>query len=184
LYEHIWVYLGFSTDRFDSIRNQITTKFNGSFTMQTLLVIALLIVILLLGLSSISQSYASAKQAQAAIEASRAAQIASTGNLVTLVTVALVIVAVLAAAVLVAWLLLRTKSQPKRQWVSGPNANWGQVPQPQANALLPALLSMMLYQMMQSQQQNQQETEQFWLMNEPTHEMDVSTFSDNSTWDF
>lgn len=148
--------------------------------MQILLVIAILIVVLLFGLSSISQSYASAKQAQAAIEASRAAQIASTGNLVTLVTVALVILVALAAVVLVSWLYLRAKAQPKRNWVSGPNANWGQVPQPQANALLPALLSMMLYQMMQSQQ----ETEQFWLMNEPNREIDVSTFSDNSTWDF
>lgn len=145
--------------------------------------LVMLIVVLLFGLSSISQSYASAKQAQATIEASRAAQIASAGNLVTLVTVALVIVAVLVAVVVIVWLLLRARSHPKRQWVSGPNANWGQLPQPQANALLPALLSMMLYQMMQSQQQHQ-ETEQFWMMNEPAHEMDVSTFSDNSTWDF
>ena len=149
--------------------------------MPYIFALVMLIVVLLFGLSSISQSYASAKQAQAAIEASRAAQIASAGNLVT---VALVIVAVLAAVVVIAWLLLRTKSQPRRQWVSGPNANWGQVHQPPANVLLPALLSMMLYQMMQSQEQHQQETEQFWMMNEPTHDMDVSTLSDNSTWDF
>jgi hypothetical protein len=50
--------------------------------MTILLIIAFLIVVLLFSLSSISQSYASAKQAQAAIEASRAVQVASASNLV------------------------------------------------------------------------------------------------------
>ncbi len=135
----------------------------------------LLLVILLFSLSSISQSYATAQQAQAAIEASRAAQIASTGNLVTLVTAALVIVAALAAVIVIAWLLLRAKPQPNRQWVSGPNANWGQIAPPQASALLPAMLTMMLYQTMKSQPP--QETEPFWLLNEPAN--DDPAFPDN-----
>ena len=121
--------------------------------MQILLIIALVVVVLLFGLSSISQSYATAQQAQAAIEGSRAAQIASTGNLVTLVTIALVIVAMLAAVVVLTWLLLRAKTNPKKQWMPGPNANWGQISQPQANDLLPALLTMLLYQMMQDKKQ-------------------------------
>lgn len=111
----------------------------------------LLLLALLFGLSSISQSYASAQQAQAAIEASRTAQIASTGNLVVVVMAALVIVAFLAAMVLVAWLLLRAKAQPKRQWNSGPNAHWGQVPQPDVSALLPTMLTMLLVQAIQKQ---------------------------------
>jgi hypothetical protein len=148
--------------------------------MQILLIVILVLVMLLFGLASVSQSYASAKQAQAAIEASRAAQIASAGNLVALVTVGLVIVAILAAVVFITWLLLRVKSQPKRRWVSRSNDDWPETPSPQANALLPTLLSMLTYQMMQNQQQLNQETEQFWMMNEPAN--DIPAFPDN-TWD-
>jgi hypothetical protein len=132
-----------------------------------------------------SQSYASAKQAQAVIEANRTAQIASAGNLVSLVSVALVIVTVLAAIVFITWLFLGVKYQPKRRWISGTNDNREEVSSPQVNALLPVLFSMMMYQMIQSQQeQHQQQTEQLWMMNEAAHDMDVATFSDNSTWDF
>jgi|GEM_PF-6022518 len=67
--------------------------------------LVMLIVILLFGLSSISQSYATAKQAQAAIEASKTAQIASIGNLIVIAVVALVIVVLLAATIFTAWLL-------------------------------------------------------------------------------
>ena len=110
--------------------------------MQILLVIALLIVVLLFGLSSISQSYASAKQAQAAIEASRAAQIASAGNLVL---IAILVVLVLAALGATGYLLARVRQSPSQtgQWLPGPNARWGQ---PDMNAMLPILLVMMMYQ--------------------------------------
>jgi len=135
--------------------------------MNRFLILSVLILALIFGFASISQSYATARQAQAAIEASRVAQIASVGNLVALITVALVIVVVLVVIILFGWLFLRGKSQPKRQWTPGPNANWGQVSQSQANALLPALLTVLLYQMMQNQQQHFQESEQFWMLNEP-----------------
>jgi hypothetical protein len=135
--------------------------------MNRFLILSVLILALIFGFASISQSYATARQAQAAIEASRVAQIASVGNLVALITVALIVTIVLAVALFFGWLFLRGKSQPKRQWVPGPNANWGQVSQPQANALLPALLTVLLYQMMQNQQQHFQESEQFWMLNEP-----------------
>jgi hypothetical protein len=46
--------------------------------------ILLFIVIVVWGLSSVSQSLATAKQAQVTIETARAAQVASTGNLVTI----------------------------------------------------------------------------------------------------
>ena len=58
--------------------------------------ILLFIVIVVWGLSSISQSLATAKQAQATFETARAAQVASTGNLVTILVTALVIVGILA----------------------------------------------------------------------------------------
>jgi hypothetical protein len=93
-------------------------------------------------------------------------------------------VAVLAAIVFITWFFLRAKSQLKRRWVTGSNNDWEEIPSSRVNAMLPALLSMMVYQMMQNQEQHQQQTEQFWMMNGPTHDMDVSTFSDNSTWDF
>jgi lysylphosphatidylglycerol synthetase-like protein (DUF2156 family) len=153
--------------------------------MAYIFALILLIVALIFGLSSISQSYASAKQAQAVIEASRAAQIASAGNLVSLVSVALVIMAVLVAVVVIAWFVLQVKSQPKRRWMAGSNEDREEVSSPQFNAMLPVLFSMMMYQMIQSQQeQHQQQTEQLWMMNEAAHDMEVATFSDNSTWDF
>jgi len=139
--------------------------------MNRFLLFGILVLALIFGFSSISQSYATSRQAQAAIEASRVAQIASLGNLVVLTTMALVIVAVLAVVILLGWLFLRGKNQPKNQWAPGPNAHWGQVSQPQANALLPALLTVLLYQMMQTQQQHFQEPEQFWMMNEPADDI-------------
>ena len=151
--------------------------------MTIYLVLTLFVVVLLFSLSSVSQSYATAKQAQAAIEASRAAQIASTGNLVTIVTVALVIVASLAAVVVIAWLILRAKGQPKHRWASNGSAGWNQFQQPGSNALVEALMTRLLYEM--SQHQQHQDVEQFW-MNEPT--MLNDTFNDtpsfpDNTWD-
>ncbi len=156
--------------------------------MQILIVLAFVIVAILFGISSVSQSYATAQQAQAAIEASRATQIASTGNLVTIITVALVIIATLAAVIVIAWLVLRAKAQPKRHWTRTNNGGWDQFDllsksQPQTNALVEALMTRLLYEM--SQHQQHQDVEQFW-MNEPA--MLNDTFNDtpsfpDNTWD-
>ena len=145
--------------------------------MPLILVALLFLIVFLFSLASVSQSYATAKQAQAAIEASRAAQIASTGNLVTLMTIALVVVAVLAAVILIAWLLLRAKPQTSRQWSSNRNNGWDQFQQPDANALVPALMTLLLYEMTQHQSHP---VETAWL-NEPALS-DLPTFPDN-TWD-
>ena len=143
--------------------------------MQIFFFIALVIVVLLFGLSSMSQSYAAAQQAQAVIETAHAAQIASAGNVVVIVTLAVLL---LVAAGVIAYLLTRTRPQPKSgQWVSGPNARWGRIQQPDANAMFPALLTMMLYQMVQNQQH---EAEQLWQMSQP--DQDVPVLPDN-TWD-
>ena len=156
--------------------------------MPTILVVILFVVVALLSLSSVSQSFATAKQAQAAIEASRSAQIASTGNLVTIVTMALVIIASLAAVIVIAWLVLRAKAQPKRHWTANRNGGWDQFDllsksQSQTNALVEALMTRLLYEM--SQHQQHQDVEQFW-MNEPTmlndSLNDTPSFPDN-TWD-
>ena len=149
--------------------------------MPYFLVALLFVIVFLFSLASVSQSYATAQQAQAAIEASRAAQIASTGNLVTIVTVSLVVVAILVAVVVIAWLVLRAKSQPKRQWNPSRNGVWDQFQQPDANALIPALMTLLLYEMTQHQQHD---AEQTWL-NEPALNdtlNDTPAFPDN-TWD-
>jgi heme/copper-type cytochrome/quinol oxidase subunit 2 len=120
--------------------------------MQVLLVIALLLMVVVFGLSSMSQSYAAAQQAQAAIEASRSAQIASTGNLVTIFTVMVVVVAVIVASVIMFQFHYGT-TQSRRKQVTGPNADRGEIPQSQTADLLPTLMTMMLYQMMQNRKQ-------------------------------
>jgi len=149
--------------------------------IQIFVILLLVTLVALFGLASISQSYATAKQAQAAIEASRAAQIASTGNLVAIVTMAMLAVAFLAAVVVIAWLVLRAKAQPKRHWTRTSTGGWDGFHQPQANALIPALMTQLLYEMTQRQQH---ESEQFWMsdpaMNDTMNE--VPSFPDN-TWD-
>jgi flagellar biogenesis protein FliO len=74
--------------------------------------ILLFIVIVVWGLSSISQSLATAKQAQATIETARAAQVASTGNLVTILVTALVILGILAMIGFGLWMFYRLRIKP------------------------------------------------------------------------
>lgn len=113
--------------------------------MKFLLALALVITVILFDFSSISQSYATAQQAQAAIEASRTAQIASTGNLIVIVTLAIVLLVALAV---IAYLLLHAR-QPGCRRNSGPKT--GQVSQADMSSLLPAVLTMLLVQAMQKQ---------------------------------
>ena len=149
--------------------------------IQIFVILLFVTLVALFGLASISQSYATAKQAQAAIEASRAAQIASTGNLVAIVTFAMLAVAFLAAVVVIAWLVLRAKSQPKRNWSPSRSGSWDGLQQVQANALIPALMTQLLYEMTQRQQH---ESEQFWMSDPAMNDTmnDVPSFPDN-TWD-
>jgi len=160
--------------------------------IQIFVILFLITLVAHFGLASISQSYATAKQAQAAIEASRASQIVSTGNLVAIVTIVMLAVAFLAAVVVIAWLVLRAqvraKSQTKRNWSPSRNGSWDgfdllSKSQPQANALIPALMTQLLYEMTQHQQ-HASRAEQFW-MSDPAMNgtmNDVPSFPD-STWD-
>jgi flagellar biosynthesis protein FlhB len=74
--------------------------------------ILLFIVIVVWGLSSISQSLATAKQAQATIETARAAQVASTGNLITILVTALVILVILTIIGFGLWLFFQVRVKP------------------------------------------------------------------------
>jgi hypothetical protein len=112
-----------------------------------------IILALMFALPSLSQSYASAKQAQAVIEVGKAAQIASAGNLIIIATLSILL---LSALGVIAYLLWRTRQRTANpRWVSGPNANWGQqqIQQPDANAMLPALMTALLVQAISNQPQ-------------------------------
>lgn len=77
--------------------------------MWIFVVILVVFLALLFGLSSISQSYAAARQAQALIETARVAQIASGGNLVL---IAILVVLLLAALGATGYLLARVRQSP------------------------------------------------------------------------
>lgn len=80
------------------------------------LVIAVVVLGLLFGVSSIMQSYASAQQAQAIEETAKAAQMATFANVVVIVVMALVLLLILAGIVyLVIKLNRRPQIQPDRR---------------------------------------------------------------------
>lgn len=68
--------------------------------MIVLTILALLTIVFLFALLSISQSYASARQAQAVIETARAAEIAGIGNLIAVLVLALTVIVVLGVGIL------------------------------------------------------------------------------------
>jgi ABC-type Fe3+ transport system permease subunit len=151
--------------------------------MTVIFVLILLVLALLFGLSSISQSYATAQQAQAAIEASKTAQIASVGNLIVIAVAALVIVVLLAAVIFTAW-LLHAKPQSSRRSDSGQNVYWEQNRQSDVNGLLQTVLTLLTYQI--TLEQVERETEQLFQLGQDHIESDAyleaQSFLD-ITWD-
>jgi hypothetical protein len=119
--------------------------------MKYLLVISALAVTLIFGLSSVSQSYAAARQAQANIESSRTAQIAIAGNLVVIATLAILL---LTAVAIIAYLLLRTRQPSNRQAFK---SHTSQISETDINSMLPSMLTLMVYQMMQNQSQHSEQ---------------------------
>ncbi|MEJ5315225.1 MAG: hypothetical protein WHS45_12690 [Anaerolinea sp.] len=101
--------------------------------------VVFLIILAFLGLLAIAvavslQAHADALQAQAAIEAARAAQIAASGQAVNTTLLTLLVVAfgfaLLVALIALAYLLYqrnRQQAQPQGKWLPGPNARWGRV---------------------------------------------------------
>lgn len=75
-------------------------------------IVALLVVVLILwGTTSISQSYAAAQQAKATIAAAHAAEVASLGNVIVIATLAILVLALVAAI----GYLMYLRSQASRQ---------------------------------------------------------------------
>jgi len=65
----------------------------------------LLLIVVIFGVSSGMQSYATAQQAQATIEVAQVAQVNAWGNLVTILTVVLLIVVVIALVAAALWMM-------------------------------------------------------------------------------
>jgi len=135
--------------------------------MKFLLTLSIVLLALTFLAGNISQAHVSALQAQASIEASRATQISSVGNVVAIAAIAVLALLVVALGVMVAFLLARQqkdaksqeqKSDDEQRWVSGPNAHWQQrVPAPQPRpALESTIQTLLLMQLMQQQQQMSQ----------------------------
>jgi hypothetical protein len=81
---------------------------------------------------------------------------------------------------LVVWLPLQSRTYRKQQWKSDVNSG-SEDPQPQSNALVPAMLNLVVTQMMQSQQDHhEQDLEHFWIAQETIN--DTPAVPD-STWD-
>lgn len=76
-------------------------------------VIAILVmVVIIFGVSSTSQSYATAQQAKAQIETAQLGQISAWGNLITILVVAVIIIVVLAIlAFALYWIFVRPRAR-------------------------------------------------------------------------
>lgn len=121
--------------------------------------VILLIIVLLFGLSSMSESYAVAKQAEAVVAANHTAQLASATNVVLVLVIALLVVGILGLQGVILYLKMREPDAAPRQgthkWVAGPNAKW-QVAEPaQPRTPLETLTELLVLQMLQNMQPTQ-----------------------------
>lgn len=71
----------------------------------------LLLIVIVFGVSSGMQSYATAQQARAQIEVAQVAQVSAWGNLVTILTLALLVVVAVAVIAVVVWLMIKRSNQ-------------------------------------------------------------------------
>jgi heme/copper-type cytochrome/quinol oxidase subunit 2 len=133
------------------------------------LVISLLILALVFGLSSASQSYATAKQAQATIETARAAEIASTGNLIAILLFALLMIVVIGVSL---YFILRFKTTSQQHSQKSTQSHIAQV----GPLSLDSVLTQLVIQMLQNQME--QNVSQLHI---PPAQIDTST-EDNDLW--
>jgi hypothetical protein len=125
-----------------------------------LVLVIIALVLITWGLSSISASLAAAKQAQATIEAARAAQIASSGNLISLLTTALVIAVILAGIAVIFWIVYRVRIRPLLASLPGNRksfhaVNGNQQPQVSTSDPLGQLVTLATLQMLRDMQRDQ-----------------------------
>ncbi len=79
------------------------------------LIAVLLVIVLVFGISSMMQSYASAQQAQATIETAKALQVATFGNVLVIVLVTLIVLAIIALAIY----LVTRKTSTEQKYIIG-----------------------------------------------------------------
>ena len=122
------------------------------------LVAILLVIVIIFGVSSSMQSYATAQQAQAQIEVARVAQVNAWGNLVTILILALVIVFVL-AVIAIALLYVSRARQPKRSGAFPVRAQSKSIGEPSTmdpSQALGLMLQMRLFEMVDSMKLSRQ----------------------------
>ena len=103
-----------------------------------ILVAILLIIVIVFGVSSGMQSYATARQAQATIEVAQLGQINAWGNLVTILTIALALVVFVALVAAVLWFLYK-RSSGQRSTLNSERSAHGIKPLPGPTAPPPSL---------------------------------------------
>jgi len=133
------------------------------------LVISLLILALVFGVSSISQSHATAKQAQATIEIARAAEFANIGNLVVILLLVLLVIGVIGITL---YFLFHSKTNSQQRSHQSAQAQVSNI----GGAHWDNLLTLLLVQILQNQME--QNTTQLHIP--PTYE-DAPT-DDNDLW--
>ena len=116
-----------------------------------ILVGILLIIVIVFGVSSGMQSYASAQQAQATIEVAQVAQVNAWGNLVTILTFAMLVVLTVALVAAVLWFLYRRSTlnragNDQRSEVSRPMAE----ARPQSQMSVNELTQLMMLDVLRS----------------------------------
>ncbi len=137
--------------------------------MIVFLIISLLILALVFGFSSISQSYATAKQAQATIETARAAEIASTGNLIAILLFALLVIAIIGISL---HFFLRFKTTSQKHIQKSTQSHLSQA----GPVSLDSILTLLVIQMLQNQME--QNASQLHI---PPAQVDTSA-EDNDLW--
>ena len=137
--------------------------------MPTILVVILFVVVALLSLSSVSQSYATAKQAQATIETARAAEIASTGNLIAIVLFALLVIVIIGVSL---HFFLRFKTTSHQQSQKSTQSHIAQT----GSTSLDSILTLLVIQFLQNQME--QNASQLHI---PPAQVDTSA-EDNDLW--
>lgn len=103
------------------------------------LIAVLLIIVIIFGVSSGMQSYATAQQAQAQIETAKVAQISSWGNLITILTIMLIVLFLVVLIAMVLWMAYRNlvrRSESQRGRSSTPEITTPSQPQFSVNDLV------------------------------------------------
>ncbi len=127
--------------------------------MPYLFALILLLIVLIFSLSSMSEAYVVAKQAEAVVAANHTAQLTSATNIVLVLVIALLVVGILSLLGFILYLKFRQPDalpgQAPRKWVAGPNAKWQLAEPSHTRAPLETLTELLVLQMLQNMQASQ-----------------------------